>query len=246
MPTNASALNGSFAFLLAGSSITGPLARASRFTAGGNGGLATILVDDNTSGLYSALGPNISLASYAMDQTVAGSGRGTLTFTDSHYGTFSFVFYLISPTQAVIQDISNGITADGTLMAQTGGPFSGASLAGNYAFNWSGVSNNSQNQITAEEDFVGQYALSNAGSNNIAGAVDFSEFSAGSVFLNIIASGTQALTTDGTGRNSYTVTLTAAPSATLKFSAYVVNPNTVFLVGIDNSRVIQGVASRQP
>ena len=57
----------------------------------------------------------ISAATYAIDSTVPGSGRGTLQFTDSKLGTFSFIFYLISPTQAVIQDNSAGIVSDGSI-----------------------------------------------------------------------------------------------------------------------------------
>ena len=78
-----------------------------------------------------------------------GSGRGTFTFAQSASNTFTFVFYLSSATQGVIQDVSlvqfNGSTipdevADGALLAQTGAPFSSSSLATNYAFSSSGVS----------------------------------------------------------------------------------------------------------
>ena len=56
-------------------------------------------------------------------------------------GTFSNVFYMISPTQAVVQDISPGLITVGPMLAQSGSPFTNASLAGNYCFKlgWSAI-----------------------------------------------------------------------------------------------------------
>ena len=63
---------------------------------------------------------------------------------------FVFIFYMASPTQGFIQDNSANIVADGSITAQSG-TFSAASLAGNFAINWSGV-----NLVNGfEEDFVG-------------------------------------------------------------------------------------------
>jgi hypothetical protein len=250
VPTTNAGFTGSFAFLLGGSSLVGPLARAGRFTSNGNGGLTSILLDDNNFGVYTPVPQGtISVATYAIDPAYPGSGRGMATFTDSAR-TFQFIFYLVSPNQAVFQDNSNGIVADGILLSQTGGPFSNAMLSGNYAFNWSGISSNSNTGVTAEEDYVGQFALSSSSSNNVSGATDFSEFSSNQgVFLNIGIAGGLTLNGDATSssgnRNTFSVKTSNSPPTTINFTAYVVNPNMIFLVGVDNTRVIAGTVSRQ-
>jgi hypothetical protein len=116
---------GNFAFLIGGSSVLGtmgPLTRAGRFTTDGSGNLSNIFLDDNNFGSRHSTSPSsISNASYAIDTTasIVGSGRGRLTFQDSSLAdSINFVFYLISPTQAVIQDTSNGVIADGSMLAQ--------------------------------------------------------------------------------------------------------------------------------
>jgi hypothetical protein len=133
VPTQNSQFTGSFVYLVGGSSVSGtigPLARAARYTADGNGGLGAISLDDNNSGTYTHVsqGSNISAATYAIDTANVGSGRGAFTFTDSGSGRYSEVFYMISPTQAVVQDTSDGVIGDGPLYAQTGGPFTVSGL----------------------------------------------------------------------------------------------------------------------
>jgi hypothetical protein len=165
-----------------------------------------------------------------------------MTFTDSKKGTYSFIFYLSSPTAGVIQDVSNGITSDGSFIAQTGGPFTLSATGGNWAFNWAGQSINSNTGILAEEDFVGQYSQDTSG--NITGGVDFTELSANEVITGAGITGSLTLTGDGTGRNGYSVTIQSSPSATLNFSAYFVTPNQLFVVGTDTHRVITGTLMR--
>src|SRR5262249_61385353 len=71
-----------------------------------------------------------------------------------------------------------------------------------YGLNFSGVSQNSSTMTTAEEDYVGHITLSSAGSNNVSGAVDFSEFSSNQGgFVNVVVSG-NGLTIGGDGATS--------------------------------------------
>jgi hypothetical protein len=207
-----------------------------------------IQLDDNNNGHLTSVGTGttISNAKFAIDTANAGTGRGTLTFTASgspNAGTFTFVVYFASATQAFIQDTSNGVVGDGTMLAQTG-TFSAASLAGNYVFNWSGINLT----LGFEEDFAGQYALSSAGA--ISGVVDFVELASPSkrnpAFLDIPLSGTLTLNGDGTGANNYTVTTGNSPSATLNYHAYLTGSNTILLVGVDSNRTSAGSASIQP
>jgi hypothetical protein len=249
IPTATSGLTGSFAFILGGSSLSGSDVRAGRVSFS-SGIASNVQLDDDDSSASGSGNSNhtaipagtISAATYTIDPS--GDGRGTLTFNDSSAGTFSFIFYLSSPTQAVIQDVSTGngtlpiITADGSMQAQTGNPFSTAAEAGNWAFNWSGESINGTTGILAEEDFVGQYTQTSSGS--ISGGVDFTELSANSVVTGAAMSGTMAVVGDGTLRNTYSITLATSPSSTLNFAAYLVDANTIFVVGVDTHRTITG------
>jgi hypothetical protein len=245
IPTQNSGFTGSFAYLVGGSSMStfGPDAAAARFTADGTAGIGAISYDENNSGtpLHISQGSNISNATYAIDTTNAGSGRGTFTFTDSSSArTFQYVFYLVSPASGVIQDVSSGIVADGTLLAQTGTPFTLAGLAGNYAFNWSGESTSSV------ENYVGQYALANTASNNISGVVDAALF--GNTFASYADIGTQGtltVTTDGANNNAYQIVAGNPLGTTYNFQAYLADANTVLLIGTDKTRVLAGFVSRQ-
>jgi hypothetical protein len=236
---NSASLNNSFAFLIGGSSSGGPIATAGRFTADGAGNLTSILLDENNSGIVTllpSLGGTVS-GTYTVDAN--GFGGGTATWTDTKVGTFSFIFYLISPTNAVFQETDTQITSDGTLMAQTAGPITSATLAGNFAFVWSGVS-------SSEEDFVGQMKLTSGTGNNTTGTMDFNEFGAAEQFFNIQFGGPLTITPPGTGPNTFIVTTTLPPTTTFNFTAYAVDSNHVFLVGVDNSRVLAGSVMRQP
>lgn len=249
IPTATSGLSGGFAFIMGGSSLSGSDVRAGRVSLSG-GAVTNVELDDDDSSASGSGNSNhtaipvgtISAASYTIDPS--GDGRGTITFNDSSAGTFSFIFYLSSPTQAVIQDVSTGnttapiITADGSMQMQTGNPFTTAGEAGNWGFNWSGESINGSTGILAEEDFVGQYTQTSSGS--ISGGVDFTELSANSVVTGGAFSGTMTVAGDGTLRNTYSITLATSPAATLNFAAYLVDANTIFVVGVDTHRTITG------
>jgi len=233
-----SSLKGDFAFLIGGSSVGGAIATAGRFTADGAGNITNVVLDENNSGSITLLPTGTVTGSYTVDANHLGGG--TLTWTDSKVpGSFSFIFYLISPTAAVFQEIDSGITSDGTFQAQTAGPITPASLAGDFALVWTGVS-------TDEEDFVGQLNLTSASGNNASGIMDFNEFGPGKQFFDIQFSGPLAITAPGTGPNTFSVTATFPSPTTFNFTAYAVDSNTVLLVGVDKTRVIAGSIARQP
>jgi hypothetical protein len=234
----AASLNSDFAFLIGGSSAGGPIATAGRFTADGAGNITNVVLDENDSGNITLLPSGTVTGSYSVDANQLGGG--TLTWTDSKVpGSFSFIFYLISPTNAVFQETDSKITSDGTVVAQTAGPVSPATLAGDFAFVWSGVS-------TDEEDFVGQLKLTSASGNNATGIMDFNEFAAGQQFFNIQFDGPLTIVPPGTGPNTLVATTTLPSPTTFTFTAYAVDSNNVFLVGVDKTRVIAGSVVRQP
>jgi hypothetical protein len=257
VPTTNATFNGGFAFVTSGSGISGPLTRIGRFTASGSGGLTSVFADTNDNGTTAQVPKgSLSATTYSIDGNFPGSGRGTLTFTDSSLGTYSFVFYLSSASGGVIQDVtltnSGGNVGDGLLQLQTGAPFNLAGLAGDYGLNFSGISQNTSTVATAEEDYVGHITVnSSSAGGNVTGAVDFSEFSSNQgVFLNIAVSGS-GLTIGGDGstssgmRNALSLKLAGNPSSTLNFVPYIVDSQHMFVAGTDGNRVISGIITLQ-
>ncbi len=252
VPTSNTNFNGNFAFLLSGSGSTGAITRIGRLSANGSGTLTNIVADTNDTGVVARVPDgSLSAMSYSIDIGNAGTGRGTLTFNDSKLGTFQYVFYLNSSSGGVIQDISKNAVADGTIQLQAGGPFTNASLAADYGLVLSGVSTNSNTFATAEEDFVGHVKLTGDASNNVNGAMDFSEFSSNQgVFPNIVVSGNGLSiggdgTTSGGMRNALSLKLNTVPSSTLNFAPYIVNSQTIFVAGTDSDRTISGTITVQ-
>jgi hypothetical protein len=254
-PATTAAFNGNFAFLIAGVGTHSQNEKAGRFTADQNGGLGSIAMDDKQLGNPTTNIPSgsLSAATYTIDTNFPGSGRGTVTFTDSNKGKFQFVFYMSSATQGVIQDNSKGLVGDGVIMAQTGAPFSQSTFANDYAFNWSGVSTNATTLVSAEEDFVGHVKITSAASNNVTGAMDFSELNSNQGAFHDSAL-TGGLTINGDGTNSSGprsgITIKAAgtnggPSTTFPFTVYAVNPQTIFVISQDSDRVTGGTFTVQ-
>jgi hypothetical protein len=252
VPTQNSEFTGSFVYLIGGASVLGtqgPVERVARFTADGTGGLGTISLDDNNGGRYTHIsqGSSISAASYAIDTSNAGSGRGTFTFTASGFEPFADVFYMISPTQAVVQETSKGIIGGGPLYAQTGGPFTVSGGAGSYVFSWNGEKLGPSTVVPFEENFAGQYTLSSATSNNVAGITDYVDLglSGNSFSTGVELGGTLTVTGDGTANNLYKFVLNGSSSSTINFQAYFANAGTVLLVCSDSNRTTGGVVSQQ-
>ena len=241
---NNSAFTASFVYLVTGAVGGLPIARVARFTADGAGNLSQIALDENLDGTHNSIAATSAItgAHYEIDTANAGSGRGTFTFTDSQLGKFDAIFYLMSPTQAAVQDTSRNLISDGTMLAQNPGPITSASLAGNYAFNWSGVIRATQTFPEFEEDFLGQHILS--GTGVVSGAIDYVElaFLGNPINLDVPLAGSLTVNGDGTASNSYQYLIRSSPTSTLHFAAYVVNPDTTFLVVTDSNRVTAGSA----
>jgi hypothetical protein len=192
-------------------------------------------VDENDNGGITLLPNGTVTETYTVDTNQLGGG--TLAWTDTKSGTFSFIFYLISPTQAVFQETDSNIVGDGSLSAQTTSPISSAALAGDYDFGWSGVS-------TDQEDFVGQLTLGSSG--NFSGMMDFNEFATGKQFFDIPVRGSLVLNGDGTQANTFSVSAQTTPARMFNFTVYVINQNTLLLVGVDTNQVFVGTMTRQP
>lgn len=237
IPTTTAGISGGFVYVMGGSGGSLPHTRGGRFSTSG-GALSAIQVDDNNAGTLLSLSSNAG--TYTIDSS--GNGRGTITYNVSgQKNTFTYVFYLISPTQAVIQDQSIGIVADGSLLGQPSTTISNSSLAGNYAVSWSGIS--STNVAADEEDLVGQTALS---SGNLTGTIDLNEFASGKQYTGVVATGTLKLSPDPTQHNALTFNLATNPANNgITSFAYVANNNTILFMGTQGVRVTAGVMTPQ-
>jgi hypothetical protein len=247
IPPNISAISSGFAFVVAGSDGNGGLTRVGRFTA--NGAAVTSVLMDYNDSMGAHQTNTTTTASLTYDQT---TGRGTLTFQDKNLQIpFVFVFYLSSATQGVLQETTGstpgakGIVAvsDGTIAAQTGGPFSSSNISGTYALNWSGISFQQNGQFIDEEDLVGQASVSSLA---LSGAADIFQFTAGVPLLDHAVTGAITINGDGTGGNSMSVTLSGANP--IKLDAYFVSPQLAFFAshgGQSPTRILAGVLQLQ-
>jgi hypothetical protein len=220
-------LNGSFAFLLAGSATTGPIATAGSLTADGNGNITSGVLDENVNGT-----PALGLALIPGLYTLAANGRGTLSFSTSGR-TYSLIFYVGATgnsANAVVQDIDAGIASDGSLARQQSSALTLASIQGNYAIQTSGAMSTSAQVITGE--------LTADGAGNIpAGKIDLN--TAGALTAGEVVTGSYSAPA-ATGRSTL-----ALNSGTPNFSLYVVSPTQVYVVGIAAGQVAAGSLLRQ-
>src|SRR2546427_3323106 len=125
---------GDYSFLISGSSPSGGIGDAGRFHADGVNMISAGVLDENDNGQVTQMGGLSFTGSFT---NVDLFGRGTISLNTSPMATF--VFYLISPQSAVIQETDSGIVSNGSIQTQTGGPFSNASLKSHFALNMTGT-----------------------------------------------------------------------------------------------------------
>jgi len=253
VPTSVASINSSFVFIVAGSSGSGGVTRVGRFTA--NGATVTAVLADTNDGGRFIKTDTATNASISLDP--ANPGRGTLTFTDPNFpqAPGTYIFYLNSPTQGVIQEQTANKggavdVADGTLAAQTGSPFATSNITGTYALSWSGLSlqNGGGFSVQDEEDLLGQVAVS---SLSFSGAADIFQFQSGAPVPDLVASGSITIAGDGTSssssnRNTMTVKLVKSNTTTVNFVVYFVNPQLAFFMNNqDANRTVAGALQTQ-
>jgi hypothetical protein len=248
IPASASAINGGFAFLVAGSSANGGLIRVGRFTATGSA-LSHLLMDVNDN----ASENQVNLSSGTISGYDPTTGRGTLSLSSST-ATFTFVFYLSSQSSGVIQEQTVGgnnvpiAVADGSILSQTGGPFATSNITGPYAMNWSGIVTSNGNQD--EEDLVSQVTASNL---SLSGTSDIFQFTTTNLTPQFDV-GTNGQINfnggDGTGDDGKRVSMTVNLSNTspINMVVYIVSPQLAFFENSSNNgapRIVAGVLKAQ-
>jgi hypothetical protein len=143
-------LSGTYVFTTNGEVFNGanamPLARTGAFTADGMGNITGGVEDVNSVGAFS--GP-FAISSTGSSYTVGADGRGTLTLNITANGTTNTLQFGITLTSTsgglMIDETSPSATStqastgSGNFLKQTSGPFTVASVAGAYVFDFSGL-----------------------------------------------------------------------------------------------------------
>jgi hypothetical protein len=218
-------LNGNTAFLLNGPLPNGTIATAGSFSADGNGAITSGVLDENVNGAATA-NAAISSGTYAVSTT---NGRGTATFATGGH-SYSLVFYLTTPGNAVIQETDSGRISDGLFLQQQTAAFA-LTIQGNYELQTTGLSAGSIQTIAGQV------------TSNGAGAI-----SSGAIDINTAGTLTPAEAVTGTYSSPSAVgraVLTLNPSSDNRnFATYIVGPNQSIVVSIDN-RQAAGMMTRR-
>ena len=192
------------------------------FTAS-NGAVTLIAMDQNSGGTESQPAGTAN-DNYAMDSDKCG--RGTLSVAGH-----SYVFYIISPSNAVLQETTSGTVAQGLLAASQSGSFAD----GSYAFRFQGVDAAGASGQT--EVFLGQFASVTSSTSGTAlnGTLDLNDIGATQTGLPI----TNGTYTASTGpRSAATLPIGNPVTTTRSLVLYEVSPTLFY--------VLDGVASSGP
>lgn len=229
-PLTAATLFGNYVFQWTGADVNGVrMANIGRFTADGNGTLSAGLIDTND-GLSTVIDSRTFTGTY----TVGSNGRGTMQIAVPGVGSFNFALYVVSGDTLIVSSIDDLAAGKpmriGLALRQAAGPYSAASLAGNYVFDLIG-----RNSATSAIGTVGR--LSFDGNGNAAGLYDRNDN-----YVMTPVSGqpiAATYTIDANGRGL----LDATTMARAVF--YVVNPDRALLMEAPNTRVQVGTLQRQ-
>jgi hypothetical protein len=226
--------SGSYAFLVSGNDVNGFFGIAGSLQADGAGHISSGVMDINQNNSNGAPQP-VTNQSFTGTYSVQADGRGIATLT-STAGNFRLAFIIISAQRALITRFDPNGTGSGTMDLQTSSAFSTTALAGDFAFNLSGVDG-----VGAPFASVGSVTTDNTGAVT-TGVVDSADN--GSISTAVpVTSG--ALAVGANGRSTLDITTAAG---TVSFAAYVVDANHLKLVETDTTTGAQlaGEAFRQP
>ncbi|MGB2889353.1 MAG: hypothetical protein WBC04_16795 [Candidatus Acidiferrales bacterium] len=240
---SASDLSGDFVFSL--TDIDGKIrtsaAIGGQFTADGASSISGDATE-NIGGQFvvgKPLSGSFTFANSGSSTNFNGRGEMTLNLPD-HAGGNTFVFYMVSPSQAFVMENDSVQLTTGVFLNQTGGPFTAASLAGDYGLEFSG------NEGSVRVDLSGQFTA--GGTSTLpAGALDLNlEYlpSAPFVFSNIPISNGRYTIADGKA-GSGTITFKCA-GASFGFTFYFVSPTQILLIETDQVFISTGISEIQP
>jgi hypothetical protein len=203
------------------------------FTADGTtGAVSAASIDENSGGTVASTVGTLT-GNYAID----ACGRGTLSI-----GAHSYVFYIISPSDAVLQETTAGINAHGFFLPSSGGPFVDGTLTGSYGFRLGGT--DAAGTAGNREDIVGQVTSGGLGTG-LAGTLDLNDFGATQTPVAITA-GTYLPNPAGSLRATMSLPLTTLSGpATRNLVLYMVSPTLFYVLDVDPAGTTIGVINNQ-
>jgi hypothetical protein len=232
------ALNGSTVLETTGASSGVVVQDVGSFTAS-NGAVSAVSMDQNSGGAYTQ-----PTGTGSDNYTLDACGRGTLSIAGH-----SYVFYIISPSDAALQEVTSGTIAHGFLVPSQGGPFADATLTGSYAFRFGGT--DAAGAAGKREDFLGQ--LTSAGSGmGLAGNLDLNDFGATQtgclpLTMNCVAitNGTYLPLPAGSLRATMSLPLGTSPATMRNLVLYMVSPTLFFALDTDTTGTAVGAIYNQ-
>jgi|HubBroStandDraft_2_1064218.scaffolds.fasta_scaffold12724_2 hypothetical protein len=237
-------LSGTYVFSVSGTDSGGqPYAILGTLTAdgtggNGNGGITGGTIDINDAAFLSTTPvtapiPNAAISS-SSTYSVSKDGRGTAKLgTSTPFGTIVLSFVLQSNSHGLVTEFDNIATGSGTLDLQTSG-LTQASLAGPYAFTFSGIDANDAAPFAT----VGAFVTNATGGIN-SGAEDFND--GGFAYANQSLGGQVVL-----GPSSTPSTVLSTGSFSLTFDVYAIDATHLKFIEMDALPIVSGDAYSQP
>ena len=224
------AVNGTYVFQWTGSDVNRVrMANIGRFTADGNGTITGGAIDTND-GLSGVIDSRTFTGSY----TVANNSRGTMQITVAGVDTFNFALYVVSADTLIVTSTDDLVAGKpmriGFALRQSGGPFTMASLSGNYVFDMFG-----RNSASSAIATVGR--LVSAGAGNLSGTYDRNDNYTMTPVSGQPISATYSIDANGRGVLNATTMVQAV--------FYMVSPNKALIMEAPNARVQTGTLERQ-
>lgn len=213
--------NGSFG---SGDIFNGVYSGVAHFTSNGAGVISNGLIDLNSNANPPTQTEPI-VGTYDISGSPIANGRGSVLLNPGP-DALNMVLYMLSPTRAIFTDGNSSQQGSGQMYAQTGGPFSAASLKGNYAMYFSSFFVNAGSSM-----YSGQASLDGAG--NLAGECDV--YDAGVIAPKMPFGGTYTVSPDG--RGSANIVINGSTTA-VKF--VIVSPTQLLIIGTDGAVVVRG------
>lgn len=229
--TNA-ALKGGFAFAFLGSTTAGPLGEGGVLNFDGGGNVTSGTMDFNSNGIPQ--NGQAASGTYAVADAATGRATASLTVGGS---TLQYALYPQINGALSVVEIDAFNTVAGRALPQSGGSFSGGSLAGNYALNLTGTDLTTN---PGQADVVGQ-AVPNGGSA-IPGMLDINDN--GVTARAATLSGSYVVTSPA-GRGTATLNTGSSAFAAGGFIFYIADSGDVFFLESDSNRVLVGTMLKQ-
>jgi hypothetical protein len=217
------ALQGQYVFGLAGLGLNlSNIAIAGTLSMDGAGGISSGVLDGNDGG---ALALNSSLSG---TYSVAPTGRGLASIT-SGLGTQNFVIYVVNATTLKIVESDSLPVTSGDILKMAAGPFSNASLNGNYVFTLGG-----QDNATLSPLAIGGLFTSDAAGHLTSMILDTND--GGAVTQGLSLTGTYTVNSVGRGLATF---------GSIQLAFYPAAKGTLELAEIDVNGVSSGLARSQ-